>query len=248
MKRLHRLGRHLHRLTALPTLLGLTWSQPALAGEPRSSSPPKNTQATVVAERANPWDPDPGTRWQKKLAIQAQVGLATPLGALGLSLEYAPVEEFTLSAGVGLGSGPYCLSPEDQPQAYDEVCKRWHRDLQYAVLGRVRFPIEGPLATGFGAGPSMGGYTWVEPLQFDGPAYKSTERAYWGNLELFVEGRSEAGWTGRFFVGYGFMLNPSDLPCVDWGAGNRAADHCAEDHAGDGHGLLYFGFSGGFAL
>ncbi len=224
------------------TLFALTWwfwvaqSPVARAGEPQSASPP------------GPYALGAGKRWQKQLAIQGQVGLATPLGSVGVSVEYAPLEELTFAAGVGLGSGPYCLSPEDQPKAYDAICRRWHRDLQYALMGRVRIPIEGALASGFGAGPSMGGYTWVEPLQFDGPAYKSTERAYWANLEYFVEARSEEGWTGRFFIGYGFMLNPSDLPCVDWGAGNTSADHCAEDHAEDGHGLLYFGFSGGFAL
>lgn len=233
-------------LTGLPRAVGCAALLSALLGYATPSAAQAAGEPAAEFARAPGAEDDP--RWQKAAAIQAHLGFGTPLGYYGLAVEYSLTPWLSASAGVGRGSGPYCLAPDEQPRAFDKICGRWHRDLQYASLLRARYILEEITAIGFGAGPSFGGYTWVEPLQTDGPAYKSTERAYWLNVEAFAEARSSAGLLFRGFVGYGFMLNPSDLGCVSWGAGSRAFEHCRDDHPADGKRLIYLGFAGGLAL
>lgn len=202
--------------------------------------------STAASAQALP--PPPAERpYARPLAVMAQLGFGTPTGYYGLAVEAAPIPEVVLSLGAGMGSGPYCKALGSQPSPATLTCDRWHRDLQVAVQGRTRLVVRGPTAFALGGGYSTGGYTWVE-LTTDGPAYKSMERAHWANLEASWEGRHESGASVRLFAGYAFLLNPSALACVGWGAGAGSFTHCKEDHAGDGHRLFYLGIALGWAL
>lgn len=185
--------------------------------------------------------------WSDRVAVMGQLGFGTPTGYYGVTLDYAPIPLLVASAGIGVGSGPYCLAPDSQPKSYDAICSHWYKDLQYAAGGRVRVLRLDHTALALGAGLSMGGYTWVE-FTTDEPAYKSTERAYWANLEVSSEYRADSGFSVRAFVGSATMLNPSSLECVSWGAGSGSSSHCLADHAGDGHRLIYLGVDLGWAF
>jgi hypothetical protein len=146
-----------------------------------------------------------------------------------------------------MGSGPYCLAPDERPPRYDDVCAHWYRDLQVAASGRLRVLRSKDSALELGAGLSAGGFTWVE-FTLDAPAYKSAERAYWANLEIGYAFRTRSGFSARAFMGHASLLNPSALECISWGAGSRSYSHCERDHEGDGQHLIYFGAGGGWAF
>lgn len=206
----------------------------------------------AVGEAAEEPPPPPPPRssvnaFGQTVAVMGQVGFGTPTGYYGVALELAPIPELVASLGVGLGSGPYCKARDAQPGSFDAVCARWHRDVQVAVQGRYRVVARGNSALALGGGYSTGGYTWVE-FTTDGPAYKTTERAHWTNVEASWEGRHESGFSARLFLGYAWMLNPSSLGCVGWGAGSSSFGHCTTGHAGDGHRLLYLGAAVGWAF
>jgi hypothetical protein len=185
--------------------------------------------------------------WNRPITLSGQFGFGTPTGYYGVTLDYSPIPLLVATAGIGQGSGPYCKANDEAPASYRSTCSHWYRDLQYAAGGRVRVIRIENYAAEFGAGVSTGGYTWVE-FTTDEPAYKSTERAWWGNVEISLEHRASWGFTTRGFIGTGAMLNPSSLGCVSWGAGNGSYSHCVADHAGDGHRLLYMGFDVGMAF
>ena len=97
-----------------------------------------------------------------------------------------------------------------------------------------------------GGGFSAGGYTWVEGFFTDQPSRKTTDRAYWANLEIGTEARWDSGFSLGGFIGYSQMLNPSDLVCLH--TAGPPPEHCTNDHAGDGDQLLYLGGSCGLAF
>lgn len=205
--------------------------------------------ALVVGEEV-PLPPPPRApthAFEQTLAVMAQFGFGTPTGYYGAALEVAPTPTLVASVGLGLGSGPYCKAKGTQPSSFDAVCNRWHRDVQLALQARYRLITREHAALALGGGYSTGGYTWVE-LTTDGPAYKTTERAHWTNVEASFEARHESGFSARMFLGYAWMLNPSALGCVGWGAGSSSFGHCSSGHAGDGHRLFYLGAAAGWAF
>lgn len=181
--------------------------------------------------------------WERHFAVMGIVGFGTPVGYSGLEVEYSPAPLLALSLGAGLGSGTE--STDCLPSGHVGVCEGPLADrVQTAAMGRLRVLRNRNAALAFGAGASMGGYSWDE-LTTDAPAHKSSERAFWLNLEFGGEYRSLSGFSARGFAGYGRMLNPAALDCIDTGVNSG---HCEADHQGDGEGVVYFGGGAGWAF
>ncbi|MEZ4223428.1 MAG: hypothetical protein R3B13_20950 [Polyangiaceae bacterium] len=181
--------------------------------------------------------------WEKHFAVLGIVGFGTPVGYAGLAVEYSPTPILALGVGAGLGSGTEntdCLA-----SGHVGVCEGPLADrVQLAAMGRLRLLREQGGAVTIGGGFSTGGYSWDE-FTTDAPAHKSAERAYWVNMELGGEFRGATGFSARGFAGYGRMLNPGALECVESGVNTG---HCDEDHQGDGEGVVYFGGGFGWAF
>lgn len=160
------------------------------------------------------------------VAITGHVGLGTPLGYTGVSLDADLAEWMTLSAGVGMGMDSF--SSDLYPQV--------------AAMMRLRIPSGPSNHIDFGVGGSRGAYTWNE-LTFDEPAHKKWAHANWLNVEIgyehrFIEARQR--WAVRAYAGLGTILNPDDYVCSD--------DHCRTDHKDDGGHVPYVGVSISHAL
>jgi len=179
--------------------------------------------------------------WSPRLGAQVTLGLGTPVGYAGIVGEWSPLPRVSVGAGIGLGGGTEssgCL-----PSGVVGVCSGPLRDrIQVAVLSRFRVVQRHHMAFFIGGGFSGGGYSWDE-LTTDEPAHKSADRAYWANFEIGVERRWESGVTFSAFAGYGRMLNPSALHCVDTGINDG---HCQEAHASSGEQLPYVGLGTGY--
>lgn len=128
--------------------------------------------------------------WNDALAVEGQLGVATPLGLAGLALDWTPHRLVSLNAGVGRGLFA----------------------MQLAAMARVRpFFVTANLAPGLGAGVSRGGTgTWEvmdsRRLRFD--------QATWVNGEVFLELRR-----GRLhlrpFVGVARRVGSSGCTYID---------------------------------
>jgi hypothetical protein len=179
--------------------------------------------------------------WNKRFALHAITGLGTPVGYLGVVAEYSPIPVISLGVGAGLGGG----TETNECDARDiHVCSGPFKDrVQVAASAYVRPVRRGQVAMLIGGGFNAGGYSWDEFT--DQPSHKTTARAYWANIELGVERRSNAGLVVRGFIGYSQMLNPDSLECVQTGIN---PGHCEEEHQDDGDQLIYLGGSLGFAL
>jgi hypothetical protein len=149
------------------------------------------------------------------LSVTATLGVATPLGELGIELDGHLAKWLSLSAGVGAStSGP-----------------------QLAAMARAHLPIGEQWAMSFGAGASEGKYEWTE-LVFDEPAKKTWDRAYWLNAELGFERTIYDVNTFRAFFGIGQVLNDDEYMC-----GGEDIAHCMNDHQGDGARQKYVGLA-----
>lgn len=181
--------------------------------------------------------------WERHFAVMGIVGFGTPVGQAGVEVEFSPAPFLALSLGAGFGSGTEntdCLPP-----GHIGVCRGPLRDrVQTAAMGRLRVLRGRDSALALGAGASTGGYSWNE-FTMDAPARKTADRAFWLNLEIGGEYRSPSGFSARGFAGYGRMLNPAALKCLDTGV---SSGHCEADHQGDGEGVVYFGGGAGWAF
>ncbi len=168
-----------------------------------AQSPPEGS-ASVVAEQHSeaPQPPTVYSGWaERRLALDANVGLATPLGLLGVSLEYAPIRWVSLGAGVGTNlEGP-----------------------QFAGMLRVRFTPNRPTSLFVGGGYSQGRFSQGLLTRYgmlsipqgvldaggERPAtpWRRWKRARWLNLELGGEKRSDGGFDVRGFGGVALLLN-----------------------------------------
>ncbi len=76
------------------------------SGVAAAQSPPQPSTSVVPEQHvaAAPPPPSPATYsgWaERPFALDANVGLAMPLGGVGVSIEYAPIRWVSLGAGVG---------------------------------------------------------------------------------------------------------------------------------------------------
>jgi hypothetical protein len=128
------------------------------------------------------------------VGFELHLGLGTPLGFIGVALDYAVTPMLSVNAGVGLGgSGP-----------------------QGAVSARLRIPsFSAHSAPYIGLGLSGGPYTpWSLCIpagegDCSPPAYH-WDTAYWVNFEAGGEMRTPSNVTIRAYAGLGWMLNPGD--------------------------------------
>ena len=178
--------------------------------------------------------PEPHSPWAAKpFAIDLHLGIATPLGGVGISTEYAVIPALSLSAGVGAsGSG-------------------W----QAAGMLRARFTPYRPRSLFVGAGYSQGrheqspanrygAFSFVSVLSamgHDAPARGHVwEPARWLNLEFGGEKRAASGVDLRGTGGVTILLNPGDAAVV----GPVGPDDRIDDI---GHWMVYGGLAVGLA-
>lgn len=153
-------------------------------------------QQEKTAREPHPWRARP-------FAIDALIGIASPVGLAGLAAEYAPIEALSLSAGAG---------------------SNWF-GWQLAGMLRWRFNPERRTSWSLGVGYSQGAHHQQRGTQdgvfslFTAPFASMGENnsqdrdwrvARWLNLELGVERREERGVDVRGFLGAAILLNPSD--------------------------------------
>ena len=156
------------------------------------------------------------------VGVEAQFGVATPLGAAGLSLIVAPHERLSLEVGAGLGL----------------------TGIQRAAMVRVRPYRPRPmLLLGVGAGLSEGEFSHY----YDGvlPARsKHWDRARWASAELNLTITPRRVQV-RLFAGYSRQLTPgtgcTDLYIESSGEPPRPCT------GSGGHGLYYTGAAVRFA-
>jgi hypothetical protein len=122
------------------------------------------------------------SRWKERpVALEAQLGIAGPLGSLGLAADISVNDYFALNAGVGLAATG---------------------QLQGALTPRLRLPIVGGFAIGLEGGLSGGGYTEFDPFQDPGERETKTwSFALWANTGASLELRTWHGFQLRLFGG-----------------------------------------------
>jgi hypothetical protein len=195
-----RLGFVVRHLLGLVGLFGGVLALPAaaIAAEPAPCAPNQRceTPATGVAPAA--------PKAPVQLAILAHFGVATPVGAVGLSVDLIPLPYLAVGAGVGTNlEGP-----------------------EFEAGARLRLPVPRGGYLTLGSGWSVSHYTGH---QFNGLAgfervlegmaegrlsYAVWQHAHFWNNELGVDGSSGPVF-GRFYVGYARLLNTADYTCTE---------------------------------
>ena len=179
----------------LGTLLSLPMAALAQA-RPQASTP-----VTTEQHPARLHGDEPYHAWRERpLAVDATLGIATPLGLAGVSAEYAPFEYASFGAGVGTN------------------LIGW----QLAAMGRARYTPEEGQTLYVGAGYSQGRHSQSEgnrdglfslvlgPLSAMGHNPKrghDWRTARWLNLEAGQERRTAGGLDVRGFIGCAILLN-----------------------------------------
>jgi hypothetical protein len=136
----------------------------------------------------------------RRLAFEAHLGIATPVGSLGFVTEYAVHPVIGLGAGLGVGSGP-----------------RNGNKLHGALVARVRPMRRKGNALVFGAAYSFGGFERFGLHLGDGdppPVADRADWAHWAQLDIGWERRAEKGFLIRITAGGAVLLNPADLVCT----------------------------------
>ena len=178
-----------------------------LAPRVTSAASPEDNPAVVA----------PPNRWQKQLAYEARLGLATPLGFAGVAVDVTPVPWVSLNLGIGQGG----------------------HGAQYAGMARVRLATT-PVTGGIGAGVSAGRYQWDNQCKaYYGPCAamdrwpvvtRTWNPAIWGNVEAFLEGRAAGGFQWRVYLGLGKILNAAASRCTWQSVDGQRPNGCDESH------------------
>ncbi len=148
---------------------------------------------------AKDWDP-----WTARpIAIATHRGAGTPTGRYGFSLDLAFTRRISVLFGVGTnneGGG------------------------QFALMPRVRFPIDRIVALGLSSGVSNGKYVWRDSVLFSSECFikvycqrddvrKVFPSAWWWNVDASIEAREKEGFDVRFYGGIGVLANPNGYTC-----------------------------------
>jgi hypothetical protein len=152
-------------------------------------------------------------RWQaQRVALEAQVGLGMPVGAIGVNAVYHVTPWLGAGAGVGIGSGPR------------------ETDVHYAALLQLR-PIR-RVMNAFYLGGALAGGGYHRPHYGSGglDIEQYSGNAFWAHFDLGWELRPSRSTLLRFTWGIASMLNPSSIYCA--GADCDPADN------GEKHELL----------
>jgi hypothetical protein len=149
--------------------------------EPDSTSPPA---AVAIAERND----------APAVTVDGQLGLGTPIGALGAWLGYRPVPYLSFQLGAG--------AEESAGQAQ--------------VAAMVRLHTHGPSRFGGAFGPSFGNYAhehiYIAHPESDSMEWK--DDALWLNLHGFWEHEAASGFRFGLLQGFTFLVSPGDALCA----------------------------------
>jgi hypothetical protein len=155
--------------------------------------------------QSSPWVTDP---W----ALELHAGLGTPVGYLGVALDYSPLRWLSIDAGVGIGSGREGGSA-------------------HAALGaRARLLRLGERRIYAGVDYSTGGWvaTSLDPVGGLAPRHGGSEdsrvvyakRLHWVQPAVGIEQRFASGALLRLYAGMAVLMNPDGLRC-EWRSGAR---------------------------
>ena len=126
--------------------------------------------------------------WDRDWLFEADLGVGTPVGLVGAQLERRLGPVVAVRAGLG-----------------------WNvLSVQGAGMLRLRF-VDAP-AINVGAGFSGGRF---QPLCFWCDVTPTWKLAFFNNYELSLETRARTGFTFRFYLGWGWLLNPRAYDCAD---------------------------------
>jgi hypothetical protein len=135
------------------------------------------------------------TPWRARpLAVEGHASLGGPLGLLGAAVDVSTSDELSTGLGFGIGEST--------------------RALQMAAMLRVRLLLTRTFATGAEGSLGIGDYSdEIECHRPGCPPTFSWKPAFWSSLGLFLESRSDAGWTMRAGFGASAIMNVADARC-----------------------------------
>jgi hypothetical protein len=148
-----------------------------------------------AGDELTPAAPPSRAPWTRQVAVEGQVGSATPLGLFGVAVDVDLVPWLSISTGVG-------TDIFDEGSSDDCQC-RWGLR-QVALMPRLRRPIfDRDTFVALGIGLSRNAQPDVVGLHT--PLVRQDD-------ELALEHRFENGVRARAFAGIGFSLNEPHLP------------------------------------
>lgn len=157
---------------------------------PRVLAVPPEIDLDAMPERFS--EPSP---WRKlPLAVEGHAALGGPLGLLGVAIDVSTSDELSTGIGFGVGESTHAL--------------------QMAALLRVRLLLTRTFATGAEGSVGIGDYS--DDIECHSPGCPPTyawRPAFWSSLGLFLESRSDQGWTIRAGFGAGAIMNVADARC-----------------------------------
>jgi hypothetical protein len=141
------------------------------------------------AARAGDEEPDRGAFSLKPTAISLFTGSAAPFGNVGVQAEHAVVPFIAIFGGVGTGTN----------------------GAQFGGGGRVQMPLIN-WARGYAPGIAFSLSRGRSASMFDRDAEALPRGSWWMNLEGSLERRTDSGFLLRGVLGYGLMIDPTQLP------------------------------------
>jgi hypothetical protein len=123
--------------------------------------------------------------WDKVFAFEGHLGVGTPVGMLGLTVELSPTRWLTVAGGGGIGISGF----------------------QWAAMPRLRLIAHTRGSVQLGAGVSGGGYTYHMPFADDW----ENQHALWVNAEVSYQFRAYNGFQVRPYLGASVMSNPGEI-------------------------------------
>lgn len=192
----------------------------AASPDPSASAPPapsaapavRNMDATSEQEptpEPPPAPPPPPPPWEvRPLTVEGHLGAGTPVGLIGIMVDYLLSPAFSLAGGVGFGS-----APDDSPGPHG------------AVMARLR-PARGEKnAFILGGGFSIGPYRRLGSALGDYGTSVSSDLGYFFQGEVGWERRTPKGFMVRLTAGIAAMLNPGSLSCKDSSYSDRVTSY-----------------------
>ncbi len=156
------------------------------------------------AETAKP-APDYSAWAERPFAIDAGLGVATPVGLAGVWLDGAPLPWLSLSVGAGTNLSGLQLAGMLRFRFTPH-----HRDSPFIGLGYSRGPFSQSRWTRFGMiSVPDGAYDQMLADHSPTPG-RHWNLAHWANLEAGAELRRATGFDARGFGGIGLLANPRD--------------------------------------
>jgi len=152
----------------------------------------------------------PGPVWtQRRVAFDAHLGMGTPLGLLGGSLEVTPVAALTVGAGVGTSA----FGPQVAGLVRLRTAPRREGSF-YVGGGYSQGRYEQGLSNRYGIFSTFDGI--FESMGEHPPTpWRSWQTARWLNLEIGADTRRASGLDARGFLGIANLLNPNQNELTD---------------------------------